>query len=444
MCTRGFVQQRALLRRVPRRFWGGFCGRVVRRAHGRERNPADLGAGGGKKLGNVSETPTPTTWLKSTAVHLQFVRQHAPHLYRHTFLASRIRREGNPAVRLPFVLQYTSHLYGSTFGKIGGGVGSPERFWLFFWPISQESSISTRLRGSNMRVKKVGVIGLSCVSGLPPESSPQSDLRSQSQQTAQPVALDHRSYEHSLSRSIKVFNFASALVVIAEIIAPSLAARPKIQVGDQNVPCLSDFNLGPQQQAQRFTVTWARSQVPSRSLVALGFERCTELLDPHPFTRKTPNPPEDIPTQKIDYVFLFLGIFLGGFVCVFAPSYGMTSRTHKQNLTHPPSPGSIPQICLCLCVFSFPEHEQNDLNLRYHTAVPCITKSLDSSHSFRVDVFLRLCHLLRSLTSAFVPAAPRDDKKPLMTLANADLYLCKRPPDLHHFWTPRKYGPKVI
>ena len=80
-------------------------------------------------MGNVQETPTPTTCLKSTAVHLPFVRQYAPHLYRRTFLASKLRRKGNPAIRLPFVLQYASHLYGSTapphlygstFGKILG------------------------------------------------------------------------------------------------------------------------------------------------------------------------------------------------------------------------------------------------------------------------------------------------------------------------------------
>ena len=65
-------------------------------------------------MGNVSETPTPTTCLKSTAVHLQFVRQYAPHLYRRAFLASKLRRKGNPTIRLPFVLQYASHLYGST------------------------------------------------------------------------------------------------------------------------------------------------------------------------------------------------------------------------------------------------------------------------------------------------------------------------------------------
>ena len=86
-------------------------------------------------MGNVSETPTPTTCLKSTAVHLQFVRQYAPHLYRRTFLASKLRRKGNPAIRLPFVLQYASHLYGSTPPICTAvllerylGLGSPERF----------------------------------------------------------------------------------------------------------------------------------------------------------------------------------------------------------------------------------------------------------------------------------------------------------------------------
>ena len=59
------------------------------------------------KLGNVSETPTPTTCLKSTAVHLQFVRQYAPHLYRRTFLASKLFEERE-------TLQYAPHFYCST------------------------------------------------------------------------------------------------------------------------------------------------------------------------------------------------------------------------------------------------------------------------------------------------------------------------------------------
>ena len=82
-------------------------------------------AGGGARMGNVSETPTPTTCLKSTAVHLQFVRQYAPRLYRRAFLTSELRRKGNPAIRLPFVLQYASHLYGSSTvcDSEGGVVG---------------------------------------------------------------------------------------------------------------------------------------------------------------------------------------------------------------------------------------------------------------------------------------------------------------------------------
>ena len=97
----------------------------------------------GPYLGN---TPTPTTCVKSTAVHLQFVRQYAPHLYRRTFLASKLRRKGNPPIRLPFVLQYASQLYGSTppictavLLEKYWGLGSPERFWL--------SSPSERLFG---------------------------------------------------------------------------------------------------------------------------------------------------------------------------------------------------------------------------------------------------------------------------------------------------------
>ena len=41
------------------------------------------------KIRRVSETPTPTGIEESTAVHLQFVRQYAPHLHRSTFLASK-------------------------------------------------------------------------------------------------------------------------------------------------------------------------------------------------------------------------------------------------------------------------------------------------------------------------------------------------------------------
>ena len=42
-----------------------------------------------ERFRRVSETPTPAGLEESTAVHLQFVRQYAPHLYRWTFLASK-------------------------------------------------------------------------------------------------------------------------------------------------------------------------------------------------------------------------------------------------------------------------------------------------------------------------------------------------------------------
>ena len=75
----------------------------------------------------VSETPTPTRPGESTAVHLQFVRHYAPHLYRWAFLSYRPWRKGTPTVHLPFVRQYASHLYGSTVEKILG-VGVTEKF----------------------------------------------------------------------------------------------------------------------------------------------------------------------------------------------------------------------------------------------------------------------------------------------------------------------------
>ena len=57
-------------------------------------------------MGNVSETPTPTTCLKSPAVHLRFVRQYAPICIAiHSWLPSFEEKE---------TLQYASHLHCST------------------------------------------------------------------------------------------------------------------------------------------------------------------------------------------------------------------------------------------------------------------------------------------------------------------------------------------
>ena len=48
---------------------------------------------------------------------------------------------------------------------------------------------------------------------------------------------------------------------------------------------------------------------------------------------------------------------LGGFcLCVFLPIRNDPKKnTHINRICHPHSPGTIPLICLCLCVFSFPE-----------------------------------------------------------------------------------------
>ena len=46
--------------------------------------------------------------------------------------------------------------------------------------------------------------------------------------------------------------------------------------------------------------------IPPKSLVSLGFEAHTELFGPHPFTWKTPTPPENSRTKKFRFGFLFL------------------------------------------------------------------------------------------------------------------------------------------
>ena len=50
----------------------------------------------------------------------------------------------------------------------------------------------------------------------------------------------------------------------------------------------------------------AELKVTAKSLVSLVFEGHTELFGPHPFTWKTPTPPEDIRTKKFGFGFLFL------------------------------------------------------------------------------------------------------------------------------------------
>ena len=50
----------------------------------------------------------------------------------------------------------------------------------------------------------------------------------------------------------------------------------------------------------------AKSQnIPPKKFDSLGFEGHTELFGPHPFTWKTPTPPENIRTQKFRFGFFF-------------------------------------------------------------------------------------------------------------------------------------------
>ena len=45
--------------------------------------------------------------------------------------------------------------------------------------------------------------------------------------------------------------------------------------------------------------------IPPKKFDSLGFEGHTELFGPHPFTWKTPTPPENIWTQKFRFGFFF-------------------------------------------------------------------------------------------------------------------------------------------
>ena len=69
--------------------------------------------------------------------------------------------------------------------------------------------------------------------------------------------------------------------------------------------------------------------------------------------------PQKEKTRKQNVHGIVPGFFGGGLcLCVFfSPIRNDPKKTHKQDFGtgHPPSPGTIPQICLCLCVFSFPD-----------------------------------------------------------------------------------------
>ena len=105
-------------------------------------------------LGNVSETPTPTTCLKSTAVHPPICTAVRPPFVSPYFPGFWASKNGKPcntppictAVRLPFVRQYAPHLYGSTFEKILG-VGVTGTFLIFFASWLCTSSFSPAAEG---------------------------------------------------------------------------------------------------------------------------------------------------------------------------------------------------------------------------------------------------------------------------------------------------------
>ena len=55
---------------------------------------------------------------------------------------------------------------------------------------------------------------------------------------------------------------------------------------------------------------------------SLGFEGHTELFGPHPFTWKTPTPPENIRTQKFRFGFFFRALYFSlPFFAILPPPY---------------------------------------------------------------------------------------------------------------------------
>ena len=134
-------------------------------------------------LGNVSETPTPTTCLKKygstppicTAVRPPFVSPYFP-----GFEASKKGKPCNTppictAVRLPFVRQYAPHLYGNTFGKILG-VGVTGTFlsceWLLILPCGniwlKQVKLYIQLYHSSASAFKPSPLRFTCTCFTPP------------------------------------------------------------------------------------------------------------------------------------------------------------------------------------------------------------------------------------------------------------------------------------
>ena len=105
---------------------------------------------------------------------------------------------------------------------------------------------------------------------------------------------------------------------------PSLSTCPsthKVQQRNSKLLCVaklcrfSGTIIGDENRTQFFSSNFSgisgmsrqkSRDVPPKSLFSLGFKGHTEPFGPHPFTWKTPTPPEDIRTKKFGFGFLFL------------------------------------------------------------------------------------------------------------------------------------------
>ena len=81
--------------------------------------------------------------------------------------------------------------------------------------------------------------------------------------------------------------------------------------------------------------------------------------------------------------------FWGGFCsCVsVSPIRTDPTETHKQICATPPSPGTIPQICLCLCASSFPVSWESGVPLplrKYYDNYPCVSKQCPADGVWRI------------------------------------------------------------
>ena len=110
------------------------------------------------------------------------------------------------------------------------------------------------------------------------------------------------------------------VVIVGVGVVVAAAAVVKLQGGDASVQCKlskgghNATKIGDENWTQSVCFTnfsgtsgiWSYpSKIPGYPFDFPGFEGHTELFGPHPFTRKTPTPPENIRTKKFGFGFLF-------------------------------------------------------------------------------------------------------------------------------------------